>query len=261
MAITERPAPAHTAQMRTWVDLGGGNSGIIGNKAHKAGGHRGAAFIPASDYTRRRDPNGSDGPYTDWGHCVSGDYHHGGKAALRARHAVLLTRLMDGDPELSNVWEFIGQPWADKPVYYWQLANGRRTLQRYTGKGHDLWSHITVWRSASAAVPNLWLPASAAVKPAPGKMVPVARTTTTPKAPAWPRGKVIRPSNRAKYDPGVRAWQARMRQRGWKIKADGYYGPASAEIARAFQREKRLGVDGLLGPVTFAAAWSAKVTK
>jgi hypothetical protein len=169
---------------------------------------------------------------------------------------VLLTRLMDNDPELSNVWEFIGQPWANRPVYYWSLPNGRRKLARYTGSGHDRWSHITVWRSQAKKVPTLWVPGGGAVvKPPTTKPV-----TLTP--PAWPAGiAFFRASTSPKYNATVRAWQARMKQRGWAaIKVDGYFGPASAAILRRFQAEKNLAVDGLLGPASFRAAWTAKVT-
>lgn len=58
----------------------------------------------------------------------------------------------------------------------------------------------------------------------------------------------------------VRIWQQRMRDRGWRIAVDGIYGPRSAEVARAFQREKRLQVDGIVGPATWAAAWLSPVT-
>jgi len=58
----------------------------------------------------------------------------------------------------------------------------------------------------------------------------------------------------------VRTWQQRMRDRGWSITADGQYGPQSEGVARQFQAEKGLGVDGLVGPQTWAMAWTAPVT-
>src|ERR1051325_9666126 len=108
--VVESAAPAHVAQMKVWTALGGGNSGIIGDRRHSRGFHRGASFVPATDYSRRRDPNGADGPHTGWGYACAGDYRHNGDKVLRARHAALLTRLLDGDDELDNVCEFIGQP-------------------------------------------------------------------------------------------------------------------------------------------------------
>lgn len=62
-------------------------------------------------------------------------------------------------------------------------------------------------------------------------------------------------SSSMQYDPNVKAWQARMRERGWKIDVDGYYGPKSERVARQFQEEKRLSVDGIVGPETWKASF------
>ena len=58
----------------------------------------------------------------------------------------------------------------------------------------------------------------------------------------------------------VRAWQAKMSQRGWIIRVDGVYGSQTASVAQRFQVEKRLPVDGLVGSRTYRAAWSLAVT-
>ncbi len=254
--VVEIACPAHAREMKVWTGLGGASSGVIGNKAHTRGFHRGAAFVPVSDYSRRRDPNGADGPFPHWGWCCAGDYAHGGKPLLRARHAVLLTRLMDDDPALRDVCEFIGQPWADKPVVYWARWDGVRRLVKYTGPGHDRWSHVSLYRSRGGSGVQLWLPASAAAggpKPKPSAVL---------KAPVWRvrSPNFYRASTSGRQDPQVRVWKARMRQRGWRIKVDGCFRPADAEVCRRFQADKRLQVDGLLGPKTFAMAWTAPIT-
>lgn len=58
----------------------------------------------------------------------------------------------------------------------------------------------------------------------------------------------------------VRTWQARMRRRGWRIDADGAYGPKSAAVCRAFQAEKGLKVSGRVNRATWEAAWTAPIT-
>ena len=58
----------------------------------------------------------------------------------------------------------------------------------------------------------------------------------------------------------VRTWQARMVERGWDLQVDGIYGQRTAQVARAFQVEKGLVVDGLVGPETWSAAWTAPIT-
>src|SRR5205823_3179434 len=54
--------------------------------------------------------------------------------------------------------------------------------------------------------------------------------------------------------PTVTTWQQRMQDRGWEIDADGSYGADSEQVCRAFQREKGLHIDGVLGRDTWRAA-------
>lgn len=82
---------------------------------------------------------------------------------------------------------------------------------------------------------------------------------TGEKAPAWP-GRYLQVKSPMMHGADVRAWQAQMRGRGWGLAADGWYGPESEGVCRAFQREKGLDVDGVVGPVTWKAAWEAQVT-
>lgn len=78
-------------------------------------------------------------------------------------------------------------------------------------------------------------------------------------APAWP-GRYLRVTNPMMNGEDIRDWQQRMHERGWPIDVDGWYGPQSAGVCRQFQAEKGLQVDGIVGPITWAAAWKAPVT-
>lgn len=70
------------------------------------------------------------------------------------------------------------------------------------------------------------------------------------------------------YSGELRQWQQRMADRGWPITVDGLYGYVgdttprgnTAEVAGAFQQEKGLTVDRLIGPATWEAAWTTPVT-
>lgn len=55
----------------------------------------------------------------------------------------------------------------------------------------------------------------------------------------------------------VKAFQAKLRDRGWKISVDGNFGPATEAIVKKFQAEKRLKVDGIVGPATWNAIFTA----
>lgn len=151
-------APVIVAEMAEWVALGGGNSGIVGDRNHSYGFHLAASEVGPSDYSRWRDPQGSDGPYVDWSYACAGDFSHRNDERLRAMHRDVLARLMRG--ELPMICEFIGKPWADRPVYYWARWLGVGTLQLYTGSGHDHWSHISWYRSRANERAYLWRPSS-----------------------------------------------------------------------------------------------------
>jgi hypothetical protein len=60
--------------------------------------------------------------------------------------------------------------------------------------------------------------------------------------------------------PEVATWQSQMAFRGWHLAVDGQYGPESARICTQFQAEKGLEVDGIVGPITWDAAWTAPIT-
>lgn len=77
-----------------------------------------------------------------------------------------------------------------------------------------------------------------------------------PAAPGFPGRLLMVGVNGA----DVRTWQTQMARRGWPISVDGAYGPQSAALCRAFQADKRLAIDGVVGPQTWAMTWSAPVT-
>lgn len=76
------------------------------------------------------------------------------------------------------------------------------------------------------------------------------------KAPAF-AGTPLRTSLVGQVRADVRAWQAQMRERGWTIAVDGRYGPQSASIAAAFQRQLGAKGVGVVGPVTWRLTWEA----
>lgn len=59
---------------------------------------------------------------------------------------------------------------------------------------------------------------------------------------------------------GLSIWQGKMHSRGWTIAVDGKWNVQDDKVCRQFQREKRLDVDGKVGPKTWAATWTAKIT-
>lgn len=78
---------------------------------------------------------------------------------------------------------------------------------------------------------------------------------TTVHAPPF-RGRNLRHPPMTVGDD-VRLWQERMVQRGSALGVDGKYGPQSKQACAEFQRLQSLQVDGIVGPVTWAATWEA----
>lgn len=234
-------APVIVSEMNDWVARGGGNSGIVGNAAHDYGFHLAANEIPPSDYSREQDPNGAYGPFVNWDYACAGDFDHKNDENLRAQHRDVLARLMRG--EMPMICEFIGKPWADRPVMYWARWNGVQTLQRYTGAGHDHWSHISWYRSRVDERANLW---------SAGPSVP----PDSSEEPAWLR----------------RPWPGYMPKSEWFGDIDGPnashggWNVNERPDVKAIQESMSiLGFDpgphdGIFGPQTIAAvsAWQAR---
>jgi hypothetical protein len=67
----------------------------------------------------------------------------------------------------------------------------------------------------------------------------------------------------------LRRWQDRMAHRGWNVVADGRYGfprdlaprGQTAGVALAAQHGWGLSMDSLIGPATWAAAWTRNITR
>ncbi|MGW5877793.1 peptidoglycan recognition protein family protein [Nocardiopsis terrae] len=114
---------------------------------------------------------------------------------------------------------------------------------------------------------GLWGSATEAAYQAAGGDAPTQVEVKVPPFPL-PRGAYFGPkdgpaesvSGYFSHRSDLRRWQKQMLVRGWSIDADGLYGPQTARVAKQFQREKSLGVDSLIGPATWTAAWTAPIT-
>jgi hypothetical protein len=79
-------------------------------------------------------------------------------------------------------------------------------------------------------------------------------------APPWPGRVFVWEAGAMMEGSDVGTWQAQMVKRGWGLSVDGVYGPHSAEVALAFQQEKGLGADGMVGSLTWDASWEYPIT-
>ena len=106
----------------------------------------------------------------------------------------------------------------------------------------------------------------------PVRVVPTAPSRSEVRPPLKPVVKVIpKPVAALPAFPGItrqstrvsgatRAFQIRLKARGWTIATDGVHGPKTTAILKAFQKEKHLTPDGVGGPATWRAVCSFPVT-
>jgi peptidoglycan hydrolase-like protein with peptidoglycan-binding domain len=94
---------------------------------------------------------------------------------------------------------------------------------------------------------------------------PGAAPAPTPPPPAAVGAAPPWPGRYLQYPPlmqgtDVTQYQRQMASRGWTITADGQFGPQSSDVTLSFQREKGMTADGIVGPDTWNAAFTAPVT-
>ena len=113
-------------------------------------------------------------------------------------------------------------------------------------------------RALQQAAIELWMDRHGGVNPE----INVGPTPKKPgkKAPAFPGYDMDRERFSRKEDDNVRLFQERLAERGWNLDPTGKFNQATEQIVRAFQREKRLFVDGVVGKNTWRLIWEADIT-
>ena len=137
------------------------------------------------------------------------------------------------------------------PLTTQAVANWQARLNAERGEGLAVDGD---WGPATTAATDRFLN-SGPVPPPPGPPPPPPPPPSG-NAPAWPGVYLSNPTSGG----GTAQWQQQMANRGWSIDVDDEYGPASESVCTQFQTEKGLGVDGVVGPQTWEASWTAPVT-
>lgn len=160
-------------------------------------------------------------------------------------------------------------------ITIWEQAGGgpgpvRRTLSGMPS-GYRAWRYVGI-RDDEPAKPSK---PKQTVRPAPGPEVPYPLPENYFFGPAsWGDRSVsglYKRRFKGKTDrEWLQTWVNQLRKRGWpagkgeryltRFGNDGIYGDEYATLIRAFQRDQGLRVDGLLGPVTWRAAFHNPVT-
>ena len=102
-----------------------------------------------------------------------------------------------------------------------------------------------------------WSSGGAAAAPAPA--APAAYVPATDEscgvgkaaAPAWPGKQFVQGDT----DRDLQCFQRQLGSRGYGLTGTGYYGPATKTAVVALQERNGINPSGILGPLTWAAAW------
>jgi hypothetical protein len=99
-----------------------------------------------------------------------------------------------------------------------------------------------------------------------GSPQPTGGGSPASSGPAFP-GRVLRLENPQMHGDDVRQVQQRLLDRGWNVPggADGWFGPHTADVVRAFQADSTahgwsLAADAEVGPLTWAALWDRPIS-
>jgi peptidoglycan hydrolase-like protein with peptidoglycan-binding domain len=131
--------------------------------------------------------------------------------------------------------------------------SGGSNVDAYRGKGGV---HRHIWTApANVGNPQVLTVANAGTLVAFGS----PNVPTPPPGPPFP-GRLLVLKSPPLSGTDVRTWQQRMSDRGWPLAVDARYGPVSRDTCLAFQREKHLAADGIVGPATWVTAWTAPIT-
>lgn len=243
-------------------------SGIVGDKRHTRGYHKGRKFVPPRDYSvMRPDDRAGKGP---------DDGSAGVDITMNKRDMTLATSRLEtiyhdvNDPRRKYVNAFNG--WVGKgpatryDVYARRKSNATRDhtwhlhLEKRRRYILDRVSNDAILSVLRGETVREWL-TSRGINPGPAASTDTLRRRSaqrTMRAPAYP-GRVLRRNDSAsRPDPAVREWQQRMRERGWTSigKADGYPGRRFERVVRAWQRTIKVRDDGMVGPVTWPTPWT-----
>lgn len=140
---------------------------------------------------------------------------------------------------------FIDKIWAD-----WQTENPSEEYVPVSGEalGHNLPDLLFPWELSGATIESVWNHNDLGY-------VYDTDTPAAPPPPRWPRRFFRFPPV---TEGDVSQWQRKMVEREFTLAVDGLYGDTSKAACIEFQQANGLVVDGIVGPVTWAATFATE---
>jgi len=165
-----------------------------------------------------------------------------------------------GDPEVPQLrsrWLWTARYGASQPVV-------PRTWARW-----DIWQFTDGDSGAVQRIPGVTGPcdcnrfrgdlaeltARASQPSPPAPPAPAPEPPSAPGRPAFPGRFLVYPHTPTLSGDDVKVWQTQMRERGFAVDVDGFYGRQSRQACIALQRDAGLEPDGIVGRATWDAAF------
>lgn len=171
----------------------------------------------------------------------------------------IVDRSSSGQPADVQPGDLILFDWPGSPLAHVGMARGASSdgpIPTIEGNTSD--DLLEKWRDRSVVNGVCRVPFDVVVPGPPVPGPPPPPSPSVPGAPEWPGRFIHWPPLTSGDD--VRQWQRQMASRKWGITVDGQYGSQSKGICTQFQAEKQLEQDGVVGPATWGATWTAPVT-
>lgn len=241
-------------------------SALGGVYANKPGYHNKRKNLPADDYSVREFTVDREGPSTEAGAIdwTFRDAQAGNYSTIAKYSKRLMAAGKSNDPRADYLREFFGNVDSDREVEGWDFTRN----QPSTSDSSHLWHiHVSVHRkyvddqkAMDALLSILKGETLSDYVTRTGHKPESGRVAAKPTAPPYPGTELHRNDHQSKADPNVAKAQAKLKQRGWSIKADGFFGPTTEAVVKQFQAQKHLTADGVIGSRTWVAIWTASVT-
>lgn len=242
------------------------DSGIVADRNHHSGYHLSIEDCSADDYSVTQPDDAA--PPGNWRRDLAsaGDKSMNTADMVREWYRYEAVWLNPNDPRREflrayNGWNGTGA--AERIDFVSQT-------RKVTSSDHKWHSHREVRRRYAedpafvVALLSIERGESVETYLASGGQTPVPAPVEVYNGPEWP-GRYFEYRDGWKaaqriHGADVRQWQERMARRGWTIDVDGDYGPQSRRVCTQFQTEKGLSIDGIVGPITWRAAWRLLIT-
>jgi peptidoglycan hydrolase-like protein with peptidoglycan-binding domain len=129
-------------------------------------------------------------------------------------------------------------------------------LNRLTGRTLQIRGHRQIVSTACPG-PDIFAWLSNGMQASGGQPAPPAPPAGGGGVPAYPG--VLMSQRQNQRHPGVRTFQQQLVRRGWGSvlgAADGVFGARTDAAVKGFQRNQRIGCDGVVGPATWPRFWN-----